>query len=114
MAVGELALAQARLVGAGVLRQFLAGATGPSRIAPDGWIAVDLSIRRGLISLVRAAPDDSRIDTTPESDRYQVISVMERLGPCRQRRVHGTAHGAPNRGRCSWRVSRFSPARSSS
>jgi predicted permease len=104
MAVGELALAQVLLVGAGLLlASFLAAQQVNLGFVPDGRIAADLSLaaRRYLQPRPGAAPDDSRIDTTPKRQFVgQVLSSLTVTPGVRAASAAFTAPltGAPNRG----------------
>jgi predicted permease len=104
MAVGELALAQVLLVGAGLLlASFLAAQHVDLGFVPEGRIAADLSLvaSRYLQPRPGGAPDEFRIDTEPK--RQLVRQVLARLTATPGVRAASAAFtpplaGAPNRG----------------
>jgi putative ABC transport system permease protein len=104
MAVGELALAQVLLVGAGLLlASFLAAQRVELGFVPEGRIAADLSLAPDRYARPRAgsSPDDFRVDIEPK--RQLVDQVLTRLRNTPGVRAAAAAFtapmaGAPNRG----------------
>ncbi len=104
MAIGELAMAQVLLVGAGLLLASLAAAQRVELgFAPDGRVAADLSLsaERYLRPKAGASPDSFSIDAEPK--QQLVGSVLARLEGTPGVRAAAAAFtaplaGAPNRG----------------
>ena len=103
MVVGELAIAQVLLVGAGLLlASFLAAQRVELGFAPQGRIAADVSLAPGrYLQPAGGADGDSRVNIEPR--RQLVNTVLARLREAPGVRAVGAAFtaplgGAPNRG----------------
>jgi predicted permease len=104
MAIGELALAQVLLVGAGLLlASFLAAQRVELGFVPDGRIAADLSLAPNRYARPRAggSPDEFRVDIEPKRQLVDQALTRLRTTPgvlAAAASFTAPMAGAPNRG----------------